>query len=261
MAKTLSVLMLALAILAGGCAGDRAARKKAADAKASLGTSLVQEGRLEAGLQELQEALKLDPDNPEFHNAIALGYRDLGKYPEAIHHLQKALELKPGFPDAENNLGTVYLMQGRVDTAIPLFEKAAANVLYRTPYISYRNLGFAYHQKGEYEKAIHYYNRAIERFPGFTPVYDDMGLTYEKMGKTDEAIASYKRCIELAPKVAVPRLHLGSLYLKLGLHKQAAAELKETIRLDPKGPYGKEAQRLLEQVTIGGGPEKEGNPR
>jgi Tfp pilus assembly protein PilF len=231
-----------------GCAQDRAALQKRAEAKQSLGLSLIQDGQLQAGLNELNQAANLDPENAEIQNAIALAYRDMGNTDEAILHFRNALALKPDYPDAENNLGTVYLIRSEWKNAIQHFEKAAQSLSYRTPYMAYTNLGYAYHQMGLYQKAIEYYQKAIERWARYSPAYDNMGLAYEMLGKGDKAAEAYRQAMAAAPSSPLPHLHLARLYLKHNLHREAGESLIEVIRLDPRGSYGQEAKRLLDEM-------------
>jgi Tfp pilus assembly protein PilF len=243
---TVAVWLVLTALL--GCAQDRAALKKRAEAKQSLGLSLIQDGQLEAGLNELIQAAKLDPENAETQNAIALAYRDMGNNDEAIRHFGNALALKPDYPDAENNLGTVYLIRREWEKAIRHFEKAAHSLSYRTPYMAYTNLGYAYHQMGRFQKAIEYYQKAVERWTRYSPAYDNMGLAYEMLGKEDKAADAYRQAIAAAPSSPLPHLHLARLYLKHNLHREAGESLIEVIRLDPHGSYGQEAKRLLNEM-------------
>jgi type IV pilus assembly protein PilF len=238
---------LILAALAG-CAQDRAVLQKKAEAKQSLGLTLIQDGQLQAGLNELIQAAKLDPENAEIQNAMALAYRDMGNTDEAIRHFQNALALRPDYPDAENNLGTVYLIRREWDKAILHFEKAAHSLSYRTPYMAYTNMGYAYHQMGRYEKAIEYYQKAIERWNRYSPAYDNMGLAYEMLGKWEKAVEAYRQASATSPSSPLPHLHLARLYLKLNLHREATESLIEVVRLDPRGTYGQEAKRLLDEI-------------
>ena len=82
--KSITIIFIILSILAcTGCAGpkkDVASDKKRAEALQNLGASYVRDGKLREGLKNLHEAVKLDPNNAELHNQIALVYMDLAKY-------------------------------------------------------------------------------------------------------------------------------------------------------------------------------------
>jgi type IV pilus assembly protein PilF len=247
--KTFTISLI-VGVMLIGCAGDQAAIRKRVEAKKTMGDRLMQEGQPDAALQEWLEAAKEDPENAELQNAIGIAYRNLRDLDKAIYHFLKALRLKPNYPEAENNLGTVYLMKKQWDKAITSFEKAALNPLYRSPYVAYTNLGYAYHELGEYEKAIEYYGKAISRFVKYSPAYLNMGLSLEALGRTKEAEEAYRSALHYAPGDPKPHLYLGRLYLKLDDEQKASEELLLTIKEDPAGIYGKEARRLLEGISL-----------
>jgi Flp pilus assembly protein TadD len=56
-----------------------------------------------------------------------------------------------------------------------------------------------------------------------------------------------KKAIELEPTQAAPFLHLGLLYLQNGNRAAALSNLNQAKAFDPNGPYGWQANRLLEQ--------------
>jgi len=247
--RALLIAAMVLSLTSSCATIDSGARLKRARAKEALGNSLILEGRLEAGLKELLEAATLDPTNPHIQNSIGLAYRDLGKYQEAIIHFKKALELKPNFPETDNNLGTVYLLLKDWEKAIECFRRAAENIYYPTPYIAYTNLGTVYHVKGDFQKAIRYYQKAIRHLRAYGPAHDNLGLAYQALRRWDDAEEAFKQAIKCAPEAPKPRLHLARLYLSLGLKKEAKKELLQVVKLDKDGPYGREAGKLLMELT------------
>jgi type IV pilus assembly protein PilF len=248
--KTIDITTIVLFCLAfTGCAGNQATTKNQATAFENLGMAFVREGNLRTGLAKLLEAVKLDPENPYLHHEVAMVYRNLGEYKLALPHFNKALALKPRFPEAQNNLGTLYLLLRDWDHAIDCFQKAVNDVLYKTPHIGYNNLGLAYYNKGEYQKAIDRYRHAIKLFSSYSRCYRNMGIAYEAVNKWDLAIDAYEKAIFFTPEYAAAHLSLGTLYLKLHQNKKAGEALRQTIKTDKKaGPYAEEAKRLLKTI-------------
>ena len=72
----------------------------------------------------------------------------------------------------------------------------------------YNALGLAEYQKGNYDKAIEYYSKAIESDPSNVMAYHNRGLAYFKTGNWmnmepfDKAISDYSKAIELKPDYA-----------------------------------------------------------
>jgi len=250
--KSAIILILILfSILLTGCAGNRVvARKEKARAMEEMGISLVSQGKLRAGLEQLLKAAEMEPENPDLHHGIALVYRDLGEYQLSLEHFNKALALRPRFSEAQNNLGTLYLLMKKWDLAIECFQKAVENILYQTPEFAYNNMGFAYYNKGEYEKAINYYHMALKSSPAYAGCHANLGLAYEAIKRWEEAIEAYSKAILFLPKNPTPHFRLGKLYYELNRRDEAEERLKQFLSLSPEGPDAKEAKELLRKIEL-----------
>jgi len=247
MLSHISLFILFVVVLTG-CAGSQEATNKKTEALQRLGTSLVQQGNLRAGLEKLLEAAELDPTNSDIHHELALVYRDLGEFQLSLAHFKKALALRPEFPQAWNNMGTVYLLLRQWDQAINCFQMAVGDILYRTPHYAYNNLGFAYLKKDQYQKAIANFQKALKFAPLFTPAQTNLGLALERMNRWEEAVDTYKKAISMDPEYPAAHFHLGRLYMKFNRNAQAAEELHQVIKLDPRGRLAQEARKLLDSM-------------
>jgi tetratricopeptide (TPR) repeat protein len=247
--KRIAPTILFLAMLAG-CVGNQVAIKEKSQALANLGNALAQQGDLRGGLKRLIEASKLDPENANIHNELGLAYSNLRAFQKSMIHFNEALKLQPDFPEAYNNLGTLYLLLKKWDLAIDCFRKASSYLLYKTPHFAQNNMGLAYHNKGDYQKAIEHYQKAIKLFPSYSPCYENLARAYEAINNWEPAIEAYKKSIDYDPGYPASHLNLARLYLRLNRANDAVIELKLTIELDPKGRYGMEARRLLKQIKI-----------
>lgn len=72
--------------------------------------------------------------------------------------------------------------------------------------------GNAHYCKGQYDKAISDYNKAIEINPGIARAYTNRGLAYRRKGQYDKAISDYNKAIEINPKIAKAYTHRGLAY-------------------------------------------------
>ena len=62
-----------------------------------------------------------------------------------------------------------------------------------------KHLGIAEYEKGNYQKAIQYYNKGLEAKPDDPCLFNNRGLAYYGLRKYDEAISDYSKAIELRP--------------------------------------------------------------
>jgi tetratricopeptide (TPR) repeat protein len=67
---------------------------------------------------------------------------------------------------------------------------------------AYTNRGNAYDNKGQYDKAIADFNRALEISPKFAMAYNNRGNAYDSKGQYDKAISDFNKALELNPKYA-----------------------------------------------------------
>lgn len=79
-----------------------------------------------------------------------------------------------------------------------------------------------YFQKGEYEKAIKEYERAIEIEPTDAIIYNNIGDSYLKLGKPEEAIKAYEKAAEV--------------YSNDSLYNNATAVCKKILRITRENP-------------------------
>jgi len=99
---------------------------RSAQAHNNLGGSLLVQGRIDEAIEQLQEALRLDPDHAEAHSNLGVALARRGRGAEAIEQYRKSLALDPRQMQAYSNLGNALLQQGLVKEAIAQFDQGLA---------------------------------------------------------------------------------------------------------------------------------------
>jgi tetratricopeptide (TPR) repeat protein len=66
--------------------------------------------------------------------------------------------------------------------------------------------------------------------------YNNLGLLYEKRGQMDKAIEQYQRALSGKPDSADAHTNLGNVLLGLGRRAEALPHLREAVRLSPDSP-------------------------
>ncbi len=84
----------------------------------NLGFLLAFTGQPQAGIEHLQEALRLDPELEEAHNNLGFVLMSVGQLPAAIEEYHQALRLKPNFVDAWTNLAYAEARLGHSEEAL-----------------------------------------------------------------------------------------------------------------------------------------------
>jgi tetratricopeptide (TPR) repeat protein len=63
----------------------------------------------------------------------------------------------------------------------------------------YNNRGVAYGEKGQYDRAISDFNRAVEINPMYQKAYNNRGTTYRLIGQYDRAVSDFNKAVEINP--------------------------------------------------------------
>ncbi|MEP7328578.1 MAG: type IV pilus biogenesis/stability protein PilW, partial [Betaproteobacteria bacterium] len=140
----------------------------------------------DVALQELGEAVKLDPRNPKIYNVYGLVYTVMGDDANAQLNFLKALEISPNDSEVRQNWGWYLCTHGREKESIEQFEQAVRNPLYKTPDISLANAGKCAAAVGENKRAEDFYKRALALAPNnLVASYNLSLLSYRERNYAD----------------------------------------------------------------------------
>ena len=234
------------------CAAAVGSRKQDAEAHYRMGVAALQQpGGIQseinrrAAYPELMLAIKIDPDNAQYHQILGSIYFYGQDYASAKREITRALEIDPEFAEAHNNLGLVYLAQDKAPEAAAEFRRALANLAYPTPEIAAFNLGNALYRLGSYEDAIEAYTRSLDILPGNFDGQFGLGLSYARLGRLQEAGKAYAEAIRMQPGAVRPHYELGMTLFKLGRKDDAATQFLKVVELDPAGELGEQSRVYL----------------
>ncbi|MFA6149179.1 MAG: tetratricopeptide repeat protein [bacterium] len=232
---------LIAAILAAGCAGPSADRKKEADARMRMGVTYLDQRNVPMAMKELTKASELDPGNAEIDMALGIAYQARGDMSKAEEYLRRAIDKRPDYADARNNLGIVLAGRKAWNEAIREFEAAAANVMYTTPERAYFNLGEVYRAKGDPEKADRAYRRAMRANEQYAPAYISLSTVLGGQGNWNEAASVLTRCVEVLPDYAACWMELGRADLRLSRPAEALKAFDKVLAVSSDPELRKQA--------------------
>ena len=131
----------------------------------ALGAAYLNKGDYEKAEYYLISAKHYLNDINTYLN-LGLVYSKTGQYKKAEEEYKQALYLHPGFSQVYHYLGQLYFEKKAYDHAIEAWKKLIElEPDLSTAYIIYNNLGIAYEQKQETEKALDYFEKALSRAP------------------------------------------------------------------------------------------------
>ena len=213
-----------------------AASPSCPEARFLLGYALLREDRPTESLAEYTLAAQLRRPAPEDLRNVALDYVLLGDYVDADRWIQRALMMAE--TDSENwyVLGRIRYSNGRYSDAVHAFERtlelAPGNLK------AENNLGLAYEELNQPEKAIDAYQKAIAAGdksgqPSEQPM-NNLAVLLTHRSDLDGALALLTRAVKLAPDDVSIREHLGHVYLGKNELLLAQVQLEKAVSLSPQ---------------------------
>lgn len=95
-------------------------------------------------------------------------------------------------------------------------------------------LGRFYQQKGQHQKAIIEFKKAIHSYPEYITAHNALGMAYDAVSDYENAELAYSKAISLNPKLAYLYNNLGYSYLCRGDHDAAVQYFEKAANLDGK---------------------------
>lgn len=138
----------------------------------------------------------------------------------------------PSSPQNHNNLGDLYGRRGEFEKAVEEFKKA---IELKPGYAdAYHNLGNTYQQMGEIDNATENFEKAIEFNPNLWQSYQNLAAIYFEEAKFDQAVRNMQKAIDVNPQNANLHVNLGIIYLKLENLQGAKEAFQKALEIDPQ---------------------------
>jgi tetratricopeptide (TPR) repeat protein len=211
-----------------------------------------------------QQALAIDPDNPDTMNLMAIVYSEarqfdhavewasrairttprlaylttlgvalskLRRHDEALKALDKAIQLKPDDPEPWWHMGNVLIEAGRLSEALLCLE----HTLKLNP-----QHGEAAYQAGHvlqglerFDEALAYFDRSSELRPDHALTLYMRALVLTKLNRLDEALVDNRRAIELDPANADACNNMGTILQGMGQIDEALSWYDRALAIQP----------------------------
>jgi len=181
-----------------------------------------------------------------------LNHLQSNRLEDAITAFSQVLSLSPGNAGAYMNRGKAYIKNEQYDLAIRDLE--TVKQLRGSSKEVYINLGVAWHQKGNYPKAVDHYNRAIEQFPDDHSdnhiVFFNRGLSHMKQEAYESAREDMGKALALKPDLYWALCYKGDILAKTSDTQEARQTYEAALALKPDTPYAeKRLSALREKVS------------
>ena len=174
--------------------------------------------RFESALDSLNQALKINPNNPSDWMAQGELRYALVQYRGALESFNKAVELRknqnlPPSALLHNNRGLVQLELGKHVLALEDIETAIRIDSNYTP--AWRNKGLVLRIVGQNEESLNAYDQATELDPNDYTVWTNRGFVLYKLERYEEAKESLEKALEINPDYQPAMNSLEELMLEI----------------------------------------------
>ena len=228
-------------------------------AQANLGLVLAEDGRVNEGIEHLQNALAIrsGPVLPHHTLSLALIHCDLGyalarkgALDEAITHLRQAVALRPNYPDAHYNLASALAQQSQNREALQEYQRTLA--LRPDDAEARTSFGNTLAQEGLITAAMAQYEAALQLAPDAVLTLNNLAWILSVSPEASirngaKAIALAGRAVRLSGgKNAVFLRTLAAAYAESGRFLEAVETAQQALELAGADP-NPAATRVLGQ--------------
>jgi tetratricopeptide (TPR) repeat protein len=197
----------------------------------NYGNALNDLKRFEEALASFDRALQLRPDLAETHSNRGNALKELERFEEALGSYDRALALRPDYAEALSNRGNVLNALGRFEEALASCERAL--VLRPDSVQAHSNRGNALKDLKRFDAALGSYDRALALQANYTQAHSNRGNVLLELGRFEEALASYNRALALRPDFTEAHSNRGSALQELNRLDEALASYDRALTLQP----------------------------
>ncbi len=127
----------------------------------NLALKFTKSGMFDLAIETANKSIATKSGIAKSHILLGFLYLEQKEADKAHKEFTIALELDPDSKDAKTGLGGALILQSDIDSAIEILNSAAVANPY--PQMTYYELGKAYELKGEKDKSVEMYKKAIEK--------------------------------------------------------------------------------------------------
>jgi protein O-mannosyl-transferase len=180
--------------------------------RCSLGCALLGQGDAKSAIANIEESIRLDPDDALAHDDLGSAYQAAKRLKEAAREYRKAIEIKEDSASPHEGLGTILSEWHQYDEARKEFNRALE--IEPKAAMSYYNLSRLCEDERKYDEAILYAERGLEVDPEYVECQRQIAHVLAAQGRLNEALDAYKKVVVMSPSDTESRLKIHELTAK-----------------------------------------------
>jgi protein O-mannosyl-transferase len=198
------------------------------DAHYNLGNVLMQLNRFPEAISVFETALKLHPSDSRTHNNLGLTLSKAGRTNDAMKHWQEAIRIQPDNIEARNNLGAALLALGKPQEAIEQFRSAVASQPHEVRSLS--NLANTLADAGYRDEAIQHFEKALSLDPNSAKAHTGLAIVLQQIGRNSEAVEHYREAVRIQPDFIEVYAKLAQTFATMNRSNDAIAAAEKGIQ-------------------------------
>ena len=197
-----------------------------------IGYGLLAEGDYEKAELAFKDALKSDRELSKAYAGLGQSFLQRKLYQEAINQFKRSLNLTPSNVDYKISLAKTYQLMGQFNDAEKYFKLAVDEHSENAK--SFYHYGLFMGEKGDKQKAIISYRKALKLKKNMYAAYLPLGKLLEETGQIEDAITEYTLGLKYDEKNTELHLALGKLLLISNNSSKAMLHLNKAVSLMPQ---------------------------
>ena len=199
-------------------------------------------GEVEASIKLLNTTIQERKDFAEAYLYLYHIYRAQGQIEKAAEILEEGMNNNPEHFAIVSTYGIFLVKEKMWDKGIEVLQKSLAIVDFDPE--AHNFLGLAYWRKGENQKALEQYRKALALDDHDEWIYSNLGVFYlsifgksRKRADHSQSMEYFKKAIELDPNMIAAYKGLGAAYRSIGRTREAISVWEKALELNPKDNF------------------------
>ena len=202
-------------------------------ARYQLGRNLIEAGKSEEAVVELEKVVQALPQSPNSHAALGMALKSVGRLEPAVEAFKQSLQIAPKQAETHSQLGILYLelqdwanaeehFRFLVESGTPTIEALA-------------NLSVAIQKQGRLDEAVDFMQQALELNSNSWQVHANLAMLQIARKDANQAIRHFQEALRIKPDALAVRMKFGELWLMVGEPRKAAKQFVEVSASKPRG--------------------------
>ena len=203
----------------------------------------------EKAIEDYLEEIKIDSTNKLCYNNIAVSKEKLNQREDAMIYYEKALAIDPRYDVALDNKNALKSLLDSLSKLQPKQQQTPVGVaeVAEVSAQDYFEMGYQASEKGEYDKAIDYYNKAISIDRNNRQAYENRGWVKYRQEKYLSALDDFNNALDMGVNKST-YYQRGLVKIKLGNLEGAIKDFDKALAIDAEYAAALEYKKLTQKT-------------